>query len=57
MPLGTVSALLVTCLPAMNTLFHTTPVDVGSWLFALGAGALGFVLVETDKVFWHGRRS
>jgi cation-transporting ATPase F len=50
--------LPITYLPAMNTLFHTAPVGVGSWAYALGAGALAFVLVETDKVLWrHGRRS
>lgn len=49
--------LLITYLPAMNTLFHTAPVGLGSWLLALGAGVLGFVLVEAGKVFRHGRRS
>jgi cation-transporting P-type ATPase F len=45
--------LLITYLPAMNTLFHTAPVGLGSWLSALGAGVLGFVLVEVDKAIWH----
>jgi cation-transporting ATPase F len=51
--------LLITYLPAMNTLFHTAPVGIGSWLFAISAGVLGFALVEADKALWrrHGRRS
>jgi cation-transporting ATPase F len=49
--------LLITYLPAMNTLFHTAPVGPGSWLVALGAGVLAFGLVEGDKVLRHGRRS
>ncbi|TDV44111.1 cation-translocating P-type ATPase [Actinophytocola oryzae] len=47
--------LLLTYLPAMNTLFHTAPVGPGAWLLALGAGATAFVLVELDKVLRHGR--
>lgn len=45
--------LLITYLPAMNTLCHTAPVGLGSWSLALGAALLAFVLVEADKVLWR----
>ena len=45
--------LLITYLPAMNTLFGTAPVGLSSWLYAAGAGVAGFVLVEADKALWR----
>jgi cation-transporting P-type ATPase F len=45
--------LLFTYLPAMNALFHTEPIGLDSWLRATGAAAVGFVLVEVDKVLWR----
>jgi cation-transporting ATPase F len=45
--------LLFTYLPAMNTLFHTAPIGLDSWLRAVGAAVIGFVLVEIDKVLWR----
>jgi cation-transporting ATPase F len=45
--------LLITYVPAMNTLFDTAPTGPRSWLYALGAGVVAFALVETDKVLWR----
>jgi cation-transporting ATPase F len=45
--------LMITYLPAMNTLFHTAPIGLGSWLRAAGAAAAAFLLVEADKVVWR----
>jgi len=45
--------LLITYLPAMNTLFDTAPISPRSWLYGLGAGVVAFVLVEADKVLWR----
>lgn len=44
---------LFTYTPAMNTLFHTAPVDLGALLWALGAALAAFLVVEADKVFWR----
>jgi hypothetical protein len=35
---------------ALNALFGTAPVGLGSWLYAAGAGSVAFVLVEADKM-------
>ncbi|MEU0465216.1 cation transporting ATPase C-terminal domain-containing protein [Amycolatopsis sp. NPDC006131] len=40
----------ITYLPAMNAVFHTAPLGLGSWLPVAGAAIAAFVLVELDKV-------
>jgi cation-transporting ATPase F len=49
--------LLITYVPAMNTLFDTAPVGPAAWLTALGAAAVAFVVVETDKALWRKGRT
>jgi len=46
---------LLTYLPAMNTLFHTSPIGWEDWGFALAAGAVANVVVELDKWRERGR--
>jgi len=46
---------LITYVPALNTLFHTAPLDVGTWLLILAAGAVAFLVVEADKLVWRRR--
>lgn len=36
-------------LPVMNTFFGTHPIDIYKWGYAVGAGFVVFVLVETEK--------
>ncbi|MGZ3147260.1 HAD-IC family P-type ATPase [Lentzea chajnantorensis] len=45
--------LLLTYLPAMNTLFHTAPMPWHTWTSVLVLSALTYVLVELDK--WRRR--
>ena len=49
--------LLLTYLPVMNTLFHTAPVGVDSWLRVGLAAAVAFVVVEADKLIWSSLAS
>ena len=48
--------LLFTYLPLMNKLFHSAPIDVGSWLRIVGIAAFAFVAVEFEKWIRFGRR-
>src|SRR6476469_1570420 len=48
--------LLITYLPAMNSLFHTAPVGLHSWLFAGAAAVVAFAVVEVDKMVGPGAR-
>jgi cation-transporting P-type ATPase F len=49
--------LLFTYAPIMNKLFHTAPIDVGSWLRIAGVAAAAFVAVEIEKwIRFGGRR-
>ena len=49
--------LLFTYLPLMNILFHSAPIDVGSWLRIVGISAFAFVAVEFEKwIRFGGRR-
>ena len=41
----------------MNTLFHTAPVGVDSWLRVGLAAAVAFVVVEADKLIWSSLAS
>jgi cation-transporting ATPase F len=48
--------LLLTYVPAMNDLFHTAPIGLGAFAWALGAALAAFLLVEADKVVWRALR-
>lgn len=41
--------LLFTHTPLMNRLFHTAPLDLGSWLYVLGVGLAVYLVVEIEK--------
>ena len=41
--------LLFTYAPVMNTLFHTAPIDAGSWLRIAGVAVVAFAIVEIEK--------
>jgi len=47
--------LLFTYAPAMNKLFHTEPIGVGSWLRITLVAAVIFVVVEFEKWVRFGR--
>ncbi len=47
--------LLLTYAPVMNRLFHTAPIDTGSWLRIVGVAAIAFVVVELEKWIRFGR--
>jgi len=47
--------LLFTYAPFMNHLFHTAPLDGGSWLRIIGVAALSFAVVEFEKWIRFGR--
>jgi cation-transporting ATPase F len=47
---------LFTYAPAMNTLFHTAPMDPGAVLWAIGAALAAFLVVEADKIVWRSQR-
>ena len=48
--------LLLTYLPAMNTLFHTAPISAAAWLRITGAALLAFAVAEADKLLWAAFR-
>lgn len=48
--------LLFTYAPVMNTLFHTAPIDAGSWLRIAGVAGAAFVTVELEKWLRFGGR-
>ena len=48
--------LLLTFVPAVNALFHTAPVGLVAFGWALGAAAAAFLVVELDKVVWRAPR-
>ena len=41
--------LLFTHLPIMNRLFHTAPLDAGSWFHITGVGLAAYCVVEFEK--------
>jgi Ca2+-transporting ATPase len=41
--------LLFIYVPFMNTLFHSSPTDLMSWVRILGAGAMLFIIVSIEK--------
>ena len=41
--------LAFTYVPAMNVLFHSAPIGVGSWLRALGVGLVVYGAVGLEK--------
>jgi cation-transporting P-type ATPase F len=41
--------ILLTHTPVMNRLFHTAPMDAGSWLYATGVGVAAALIVELEK--------
>ena len=45
----TLLQLAFTYVPAMNVLFHSAPVGVGSWLRVLGVGLVIYAAVEFEK--------
>jgi cation-transporting ATPase F len=45
--------VLFTYVPAMNALFHTSPLGWQDWGFVVAVGAVAYVLVELDK--WRER--
>ncbi|WP_459723326.1 cation-translocating P-type ATPase [Actinophytocola sp. KF-1] len=47
--------LAITYVPVMNTLFGTAPTGLLAWLWAAGAAAVAFVVVEADKLLWRRR--
>jgi cation-transporting P-type ATPase F len=47
--------LLFTHAPLMNRLFHTAPLDAGSWLYILGVGLAAHGIVEFEK--WVRRKA
>ncbi|HEX6345209.1 HAD-IC family P-type ATPase [Umezawaea sp.] len=51
--LTAVLQLLFTYLPAMNALFHTSPLGWWDWGVVVAASVVGYVLVELDK--WRER--
>jgi cation-transporting P-type ATPase F len=58
--LMTALQVLITYVPVLNTLFHTAPLGVGTWLLILAAAVVAFLVVETDKFIWRwwvGRRA
>lgn len=46
--------LLFTHAPVMNRLFHTAPLDAGSWLYITGVGLAAYCVVEFEK--WVRRK-
>jgi cation-transporting P-type ATPase F len=46
--------VLLTHTPVMNRLFHTAPMDAGSWLYVTGVGLAAALIVEFEK--WIRRR-
>ncbi|MEQ1861383.1 MAG: cation-transporting P-type ATPase [Chthoniobacteraceae bacterium] len=46
--------ILFTHAPIMNRLFHTAPLDAGSWLYITGVGLAAYCVVEFEK--WVRRR-
>jgi len=49
--------LLFTYAPVMNTLFHTAPISLESWLRILGVAFAVFIVVEVEKwIRFHGGR-
>jgi len=47
----------LTYLPLMNRLFHSAPIDAGSWLRILGVAGAALVAVELEKWILFGRRA
>ncbi|MFP4468782.1 MAG: cation transporting ATPase C-terminal domain-containing protein, partial [Bacteroidales bacterium] len=45
--------VLFVYLPFMQTIFDTSPIGVGRWLYSLAGGVLVFVFVELEKFFFH----
>src|SRR5690606_32913354 len=41
--------VLFTHTPVMNRLFHTAPIDAGSWLYIIAVGLAAYVIVEFEK--------
>jgi magnesium-transporting ATPase (P-type) len=41
--------LLFTHAPWMNRLFHSAPLDAGSWLYVTGVGLAAYFAVELEK--------
>ena len=54
--LGMLAAQLAfTYAPVMNTLFHTAPIGIESWLRIVGVAVAAFVVVEVEKWIRFGR--
>ncbi|MFZ5426988.1 MAG: cation-transporting P-type ATPase [Thermodesulfobacteriota bacterium] len=49
--------VLFTYLPAMNTLFHSAPVGLSSWVKATVVGVFAFLVVELEKKLQTARKS
>ena len=47
--------LFFTYAPLMNTLFHTAPIGIESWLRIVGVAVAAFVVVEVEKWIRFGR--
>jgi len=47
--------MIYTYLPVMNKLFHSTPIDLGSWVRIVTAGLLAYIIVEAEKQFSKSR--
>ena len=41
--------ILFTHTPVMNRLFHTAPIDAGSWLYIIAVGLAAYIIVEFEK--------
>ncbi len=41
--------IVYTYLPIMNTLFQSAPISMGAWTRIIGAGIIGYLIVETEK--------
>jgi cation-transporting ATPase F len=47
--------VILTHTPLMNRLFHTAPMDTGSWIYVTGVGVAAALIVELEK--WIRRRT
>jgi hypothetical protein len=47
---------LFTYAPVMNTLFHTAPINAGSWLRIAGVAVVAVAIVEFEKWIRYGGR-